>query len=962
MVWLDVRQFRRQWVRTGAPVFLGGLLVLAFAPCNSVAVDYHTQIAPLLTKYCAGCHNRQDSEGELSLQDFGDLMKGGANGPVVVSGASEKSLLWQLVSASQEPRMPPAGEPQLDEAALALIKAWIDQGAAAGDPGASEDVDDGRESVLPSAAPKPITALACSQDGRWLAQARFKTVELSTARGQLVHLLAGHPGKVNSLAFSADGSRLFVATGSAGQSGEAWCWDTKTGRRMFQLGGHHDILYAAEPSPDGRFLATAGYDRQVRVWDLSNQQLLHVLEGHNGPVFDLAFTTDGEVLATASADATVKIWALQTGERLDTLNQPLQEQLSVDISPNGNLVIAAGADNRIRVWNLISLDKPRINPLLIARFAHEQPVLRVRYAPSGQIVASSSRDGTLKFWDAATMRQLESHPQGDDVAAKFDFSADGTRLHVVRMDGTSQIYAVPAPDAGGTGGGIAEHHNLSLADSVARPVPNSGHHDAWNEVDESEPNDRPTETALHSLPLQARGTIQAAGTAPSDRDCFRFRADAGQTWMVEIDAARSGSQLDSFVQILDADGNPVPRVVLRSVRDSYFTFRGKDSIQTGDFRVHNWQEMQLNQLLYCGGEVVKLYHYPRGPDSGFNVYPNFGQRHGFFDTTPTTHALHEPCYIVEPYPPGAEFAANGLPTFVIPFENDDESRGRWGADSRLTFTAPESGEYVCVVQDVRQLAGESFHYTLRIRPARPDFQPKLIDAERKVPQGSGQRFGVEIEREDDFDGPVQIEVLNVPDALSVTSPLTVEAGHLQAFGVIVANPDAPVSEDVQWELPVVATATIQGHKVRHDVGVLPVRIVPEPNVRVEFLGQDRDAQGYGAPEITLEAGGTATAQIRIQRNGFDGRVEFGKEDAVIGGPHGVFVTDTGLNGVLVRENELERVVVIQAEPWVAPGEYQVFVQASTAGSPASPPILLRIIAPGGNRQAANIQARSAALD
>ena len=62
------------------------------------------------------------------------------------------------------------------------------------------------------------------------------------------------------------------------------------------------------------------------------------------------------------------------------------------------------------------------------------------------------------------------------------------------------------------------------------------------------------------------------------------------------------------------------------MRDSWVTFRGKDSNTSGDFRF-KWDEMNLNQYLYVNGEVVKLWYYPRGPDSGYIVYPGTGNRH-----------------------------------------------------------------------------------------------------------------------------------------------------------------------------------------------------------------------------------------------------------------------------------------------------------------------------------------------
>ena len=75
-------------------------------------------------------------------------------------------------------------------------------------------------------------------------------------------------------------------------------------------------------------------------------------------------------------------------------------------------------------------------------------------------------------------------------------------------------------------------------------------------------------------------------------------------------------------------------------------FRGKNSAQSNDFRVFAWEEMHLNDFLYANGEVTRLWMYPRGPDSGFNVYPGRGDRFTYFGTSHVTHALGEPAFVV----------------------------------------------------------------------------------------------------------------------------------------------------------------------------------------------------------------------------------------------------------------------------------------------------------------------------
>ena len=569
-----------------------------------------------------------------------------------------------------------------------------------------------------------------------MAVARFREVELLTANDQrFIRRFDQHPGKVNDIRFSGDGRFLFVATGAVGTSGEAVIWDLPSGRVHARFGEHTDVLYAAVPSHDGKLLATAGYDRQIIVWELASRKRRHTLSGHNGPIYDLAFTPDDRILASASADATVKVWDVESGKRLDTLSQPLKEQHTVDISPDGRFIIAGGEDNRIRMWQLISTDRPRINPLLIARFGHEQTVERVRYTANGDHVVSVAADRKLKVWDATTLRQLLTIDIGDDVAQALSVEPSGQRAAIGRMDGALIVESVV----------VAETPQATIADKpLVVSSENLSSNDITEKVEEQEPNDGPSNAQPIPVPATVTGAIYespdsrgpgSSRPAPSDVDYFRFTAKRGERLILETRAARDKSPLDSKISVRSMDGELIPRVMLRAVRDSYFTFRGKNSTQTSDFRLHNWREMRLNQMLYASGEVVKLYHYPRGPDSGFNVYPNTGSRHTFFDTTSVTHALHEPCYIVQPLPPGTVAPPNGLPTFLIHYENDDESQRRYGNDSYLSFEAPEDGEYLVRVEDVRGFQGQDYKYELQVRHPKPDFEVTLHGRDPSVPQG-----------------------------------------------------------------------------------------------------------------------------------------------------------------------------------------------------------------------------------
>jgi hypothetical protein len=406
------------------------------------------------------------------------------------------------------------------------------------------------------------------------------------------------------------------------------------------------------------------------------------------------------------------------------------------------------------------------------------------------------------------------------------------------------------------------------------------------------------------------------------------------------------SPLDTKIEVLHADGSPVERLLLRAVRDSEVTFRGINS-DTLDCRTTNWEEMELNQLLYIGGEVVKLYRMPRGPDSGFQFYPGIGKRQCYFDTSARAHALFEPCYIVAPYPPGSELPDNGLPVFPVYYENDDESRQTLGSDSRLTFTAPADGEYLVRVSDVRGYQGEDFRYELTVRRPQPDFSVKLGGVNPEVAAGSGKTITISVERIDNFDGPIRIDVEGLPPGFQTSAPVIVEAGQIEAKLVLSAQADAPApTKENQATTKVTATAMVAGKEVTHDAGSLgTIKLADKPKliVHLETIAEpessDPSRTGRGPrlrPEIAIVPGTTVTCRLRVERNGFDERIQFDVENL----PHGVIVDNIGLNGVLIPEGQTERTIYLTAADWAQPARREFFAVTKEAGNQASLPAVL----------------------
>ena len=1045
---------------------LKATFLFAALPIAAAPPDFHKDVAPILREYCAGCHNDDDLEGEFSVETFKSLMKGGENGAGIVAGKARGSLLWQQIAKQKKPFMPPRKEPQLTAAHLATLKAWIDGGAKrpTHDRSILATLNVPKVAAAHLAKP-PITALAVSGGGI-RAVAFYGKVQVGK------HALTGHAGKVNALSFSPDENFLVAATGVTGLRGEAVLWNLKTGQRVRTFGeGHRDTLYGAMFSPKDDLLATAGYDRLIQLWNVKTGKRLRTLEGHNGAVHGIAFSPDGTVLASAGGDSAVKLWNTKTGQRLDTLGQSTGEQFIVAFTPDSQFVVAAGADKQIRLWRWVSKSKPRINPLVRVRFAHEDEITDLVISPDGQRLATASADRTVKLWSLPNLEPLQTFADQPDVVSALAFATDGKSLFIGRMDGSDaqlQLKAAAAQSAVPQ----AQPHT-AIADS------------AVSELTEQEPNNAPKTAMAIRIPAKISGVIL------DGPDLFRFRTKAGEQWVLEINAARGKSPLDSKVEVLDATGAPIERVRLQAVRKSWLTFRGKDSSTSGDFRVFKWREMTLNQFLYLNGEVVKLWHYPRGPDSGYFVYPGSGTRHAFFDTTPLAHPLGQFAYIVEPLPAGITPPANGLPTFPIYFENDDDSQRRLGKDSKLTFTAPRDGEFLARVSDVRGAQGKDHKYTLTIRPRRPNFSVSLSGI-TDVPKGSGREFSVRAVRMDDFAGPIRVDISEVPAGFRVTTPLTIEAGQTLAFGAVYHAPGKPAkptastpiahnpsisklswklfhgswpnvpdwntlkpvktgelkhgffdieptdrednfgmlfegqikipkdgsyefilaSDDgsllfidgkkivdndglhgkvrkigkvelktgmhairvgyieaagmeelyVGWKGPgftetslsfanarptsfakVTATARINGKNIAHAVSNLNgLKLIAKPKLQVKVVPASGNVI-LGKPlELTIAPGETISARVRIERNGFKGRVSFGSHDSGRNLPHGVYVDNIGLSGLLIVEGQSEREFFITADKWVPEMTRRFHLRTTLEKGIVSQPILLQI--------------------
>lgn len=242
--------------------------------------------------------------------------------------------------------------------------------------------------------------------------------------------LAGHTGKLFTLAFSPDSALL--ASGAIDEN-TVRVWDVASGRQLRALSDHAGWIRAVAFAPDGKTLASGSFDSTVKLWDVASGDLLHTLSGHTAFISTVAFAPDGKTLATSSADGRVLLWDVASGaqrtgfsfEPAPNLNTgaPLWAT-GLAFSKDGATLAVGSEDGSIV---LVDAGSGANRSTLLG---HSGIVVSraLVFAPDGKTLASGSFDGTVRLWDVASGAQTaELREHGLRVLA-LSFSPDGARL------------------------------------------------------------------------------------------------------------------------------------------------------------------------------------------------------------------------------------------------------------------------------------------------------------------------------------------------------------------------------------------------------------------------------------------------------------------------------------------------------------------------------------------------------
>jgi uncharacterized membrane protein len=119
------------WLRPGANQPVQAVAIQKPIADAASARMYRDLVQPVLEQNCVACHSADKSSGDLRLDSFAMIVRGGHSGPAFVAKNSAGSLMIQRTGlpAADPHHMPPDGKPQPGDDQLQLLQWWIDSGA-----------------------------------------------------------------------------------------------------------------------------------------------------------------------------------------------------------------------------------------------------------------------------------------------------------------------------------------------------------------------------------------------------------------------------------------------------------------------------------------------------------------------------------------------------------------------------------------------------------------------------------------------------------------------------------------------------------------------------------------------------------------------------------------------------------------------------------------------------------------
>lgn len=173
---------------------------------------------------------------------------------------------------------------------------------------------------------------------------------------KLKHEIFPKGPSVKSVAFSADGKRLFGAIGK-----EIVVWQLPGGDEVGRLSRHTADVFSLALSGDGALLISAGEDGRIMRWNVQDFAHVDDFEPHAGWIRALDCHAESGSLAAAGDKGLFRVWERGDPKSgLDVISAGTESLFGIRYSPEGKWAAAVSDNGKIAIANLADVNKARL--------------------------------------------------------------------------------------------------------------------------------------------------------------------------------------------------------------------------------------------------------------------------------------------------------------------------------------------------------------------------------------------------------------------------------------------------------------------------------------------------------------------------------------------------------------------------------------------------------------------------
>ncbi|TFB00247.1 hypothetical protein CCMA1212_007742, partial [Trichoderma ghanense] len=281
-------------------------------------------------------------------------------------------------------------------------------------------------------------------------------------------VLEGHRADITDIILSKDERKI----ASASYDKSIRVWDTREMTCVAIYDGHAEGIFSLAYSSDETLLISADIADTLKIWDTNVETQESRLEEHEGAVLEVMFSADRKRVITTSGDQTVRLWdansekciATGTDHQIfawvpmmvpqDIPTAPYDHVInntdglfgwpkSVDASPDGSLLLSSafGWESAVlRIWSVATGDCRSVSQ------EDRDPVASLAFSPDGTMLTSITREGTLRYWDTATLKLLGSFCSDTYAISQSICLPDGTGLILGCDDGVVRLFHLSTRD------------------------------------------------------------------------------------------------------------------------------------------------------------------------------------------------------------------------------------------------------------------------------------------------------------------------------------------------------------------------------------------------------------------------------------------------------------------------------------------------------------------------------------